>query len=527
MRGARPARLAPLLLLTLCGAVLAQSGGSETEVELSGHLKTRFLGAAFGDESLFHDLVGGDAKDANFDLRLNLAGRVGKWDGQADGQLIGLYGDTLEATRPLREELPLFGAGLADDSRRRGPASVRSDGGAAVSARSGTSGVDADSSSSDRVITRLAWDPSDRQYQDDPADYYRWLRDEEPLHYHAASGSYFLSRFDDVWNATADWRTFSSKSPVAKLRHMASMDGPDHDRLRAQVARHFAPRRIAALEPSIRAVCRTLLDPLVEQPRFDLVEAFTTRFPSRVIHRLMGVPDSLDAPIRAVALGIGAARDTETLGRLMGELHALTCRVVEGDPPPEVPGLIQQLQRDVGHDLSFAELCGVCSNLVLAGTDTVTNLVGNGVVLLARRPALRDRLAAAPSELPDAIEEILRFESPVQSLARRTTRPVALHGAEIPAGAEIRLQWGAANRDDREFERPDHFDPSRRIRRHLALGHGAHYCLGAGLARLEARVAFEEILARWPSLPVDWSRLSRLPSLWVRAWEGIEFTRDA
>ena len=391
-----------------------------------------------------------------------------------------------------------------------------------MSARRAPPSADGPAAASDNRITKLAWSPDDRQFQEDPADYYRWLRDEEPVHRHEASGSYFLSRFDDVWEATADWRTFSSESPVARLRHMASMDPPAHDRLRAAVARHFAPRRVAALEPRIRATCRALLEPLGGRTRFDLVDAFTSRFPSRVIHRIMGVPASLDDPVRAVALGIGAARDTDTLGRLMGELEGLTRRVVEGDPAPDEPGLIQRLAREPGVELSFDELRGVCSNLVLAGTDTVTNLVGNGVVLLARRPALRARLAANVSALPGAIEEMLRFESPVQSLARRTTRPVRLHGVEIPTGSEVRLQWGAANRDDREFERPDDFDPFRPVRRHLALGHGTHFCLGAGLARLEARIAFEELLARWPDLPIDESSLERLPSLWVRAWQRIE-----
>jgi cytochrome P450 len=116
---------------------------------------------------------------------------------------------------------------------------------------------------------------------------------------------------------------------------------------------------------------------------------------------------------------------------------------------------------------------------------------------------------------------MLRFESPVQSLARRTTRDVALHGRVIPAGAEVRLMWGAANRDDREFESPDVFDIDRPIRRHLALGRGIHFCLGAGLARLEARVAFEEILSAWPEYEIEDSSLTRLPSLWVRAWERV------
>jgi cytochrome P450 len=378
------------------------------------------------------------------------------------------------------------------------------------------------------AITGLAWSADDRQFLEDPSDYYRWLRDEEPVHFHETSGSFFLSRFEDVWQATADWQTFSSQSPVSRLRHMASMDPPDHDRLRASVVRHFSPHRIARLEPRIRGICRELLDPLARESSFDLVARFTTLFPSFVINRLMGVPRELDEPMREIALGIGAARDTGMLGRLMDELAELTVRVVEGDPAPAEPGLIQMLQREEGAaGLDREDLRGICSNLVLAGTDTVTNLVGNGVVLLARRPGERERLLREPGLIRRAVEEMLRFESPVQSLARRVTRDVTLHGVTLPEGAEVRLQWGAANRDEREFDHPDAFDVGREIRRHLALGHGRHFCLGAHLARLEARVALEELLQRWPGLGVDESRLERLPSLWVRAWSQILVVADS
>jgi cytochrome P450 len=383
-------------------------------------------------------------------------------------------------------------------------------------------------SSSDETITGLAWSADDPQFLEDPARYYRWLRDEAPVHYHAPSESYFLSRFDDVWRATEDWQTFSSESAVARLRHMASMDPPDHDRLRSRVARAFTPRQIAALEPRIRDICCALLDPLLDEPGFDLVERFTVHFPSRVIHHLLGIPEALAEPIREVSLRIGSARDAETLADAMRRLSRLAERVVAREHAPEHPGVLQTLAAEEGPgSLDATDLRGVCSNLVLAGTDTVTNLVGNGVVLLSRHPELRDRLARSPALIPGAIEEMLRFESPVQSLARRVRRDVTLHGVTIPEGAEVRLQWGAANRDDREFDRPDVFDIDREIRRHLALGHGVHFCLGAALARLEARVAFEELLARWPELAVDESRLERLSSLWVRAWERIPIGRGA
>lgn len=374
---------------------------------------------------------------------------------------------------------------------------------------------------SEERITGLAYDPSDPQFLSDPADYYRFLRDREPVHRHPGSGSYLLSRFDDVWEATADWQTYSSASPVAKLLHMASMDPPVHDRLRTSVARAFSPAKIAALEPSVRALCRALLDRLRDRDEVDLVEAFSAIFPSRVIHRLLGVAEALDEPIRHAALAIGAARDPETLAARMRDFVAQTRRPESIDATAAL-GLIPMLQRESGPDgLSAEEIGGVFSNLVLAGTDTVTNLIGNGLVLLERDRDARRRLVADPGQIPAAIEEMLRFESPVQSLARRTLRDVSLHGVRIPADSEVRLLWGAANRDEREFENPDAFDCERVIRRHLAFGHGIHFCLGARLARLEARIAFEEILARWPDYEIDLAALKRLPSLWVRAWEGV------
>jgi len=371
-------------------------------------------------------------------------------------------------------------------------------------------------------ITGLAYDPTDPQFVSDPTDYYRWLRDEQPVYEHQTSGSFFLSRFQDVWDATADWQTFSSQSPVGKLQHMASMDPPGHDRLRSSVARWFRPTKIRGLEGLVRSACRELLDSLRGAGGADLVGEFSAIFPSRVIHRMLGVASELDEPLRHCALAIGGAQDSQSLAHGMQELARLARRVVAGDPAPEQPGLLQQLQCESRPDrLTDDELRGVCSNLVLAGTDTVTNLIGNGLVLLGRHRDARSRLADDPTRIPVAIEEMLRFESPVQSLARRATRDVSLHGVEIPAGSEVRLMWGAANRDDREFGSADLFEFDRSIRRHLGFGHGIHFCLGTRLARLEARVAFEEILAAWPAYEIDESSLQRLPSLWVRAWERV------
>ncbi len=380
-----------------------------------------------------------------------------------------------------------------------------------------------DAGSDTRPITGVTWDRDDAQFGDDPSSYYRWLRDEEPVHLHAASGSYFLSRFADVLRATEDWQTFSSQTIASRLRHMASLDPPDHDRLRASVARHFSPHAIARLEPTIRRICRSLLAPLEREPRFDLVDRFAKIFPSRVIHHLLGIPHGFDEPLRTVALSIGSARDAAALADGMNALETLTQQIVISEETLETPGILRMLDwRGTDASLDRNEARGICSNLVLAGTDTVTNLIGNGVVLLARHPDARDALSRGTIPIEHAVEEILRFESPVQSLGRRVMRKVTMHGVTLDEGDEIRLQWGAANRDDRAFADPDRFDIRRSASRHLALGHGRHFCLGAALARLEARIAFEELLARWPALPVDESCLRRLPSLWVRAWERID-----
>lgn len=375
-------------------------------------------------------------------------------------------------------------------------------------------------------ITNFAYVPSDPLFLADPTDYYRWLRDEAPAYRHESSGAILISRFQDVWDATLDPKTYSSESAVAKLKHMASMDPPGHDRLRASTAAFFAPRSIAAFEATAREMCRELLLPLRGAGCVDFVEHFSSIFPSRVIHKLLGVPAELSEAFRSSSLAIGSARDAESMTGLFDELENLARLVVDGDPPPENPGLIQLLVREnegLPRDqaLGLDELRGVCSNIVLAGTDTVANLIGNGLVLLERHPRVKTRLRDDPGLVGAAVEEMLRFESPVQSLARRTTRDVVLHGVEIPAGSELRLMWGAANLDDREFPSAEIFDIDRAPRRHLALGQGIHFCLGAGLARLETRIAFEEILSLWPSFRVEESSLSRLPSLWVRAWEQV------
>jgi cytochrome P450 len=173
-----------------------------------------------------------------------------------------------------------------------------------------------------------------------------------------------------------------------------------------------------------------------------------------------------------------------------------------------------------GERLSQEELLGFCFVLIVAGNDTTTNLIANGAALLAEHPEQRRLLVGDASLIPNAVEEMVRCESPAQALPRRTTRALELHGEEIPAGSEVKLVWGAANRDPREFEAAHRFDVGREIKRHLGFGHGVHFCLGANLARLEARVAFEELLARIPEYEIE-EKPRRLTSIWARAFASL------
>ncbi len=292
-------------------------------------------------------------------------------------------------------------------------------------------------------------------------------------------------------------------------RHMLNVDPPDHTRLRRLVARAFVPSRVAALEPAVRGNAEALLDDLAaEGPTavVDLIEGYAHPLPFRVIGALMGIPES-DRP----------------------RLHAWFQTLLApwaGDPPPEavaasdgIVGYLAELAAakraqpaddlvsvlvtasDEGDRLSEQEVLSSLFQLIVAGHDTTTSLIGNGMVALFDHPEQLDALAADLTRLPGAIEELLRFTAAVpHATFRMTTEPVDLGGVEIPAHQQVLVCLGSANRDDTHDIDADRFDITREPKAHLAFGHGIHFCLGAPLARLEARVAFETLLRRHPSI---------------------------
>jgi len=382
---------------------------------------------------------------------------------------------------------------------------------------------------------RFVYDPSRPDFQARIYDVYRTLRDQHPLYVDPSGRRYALSRFEDVRAAASDPQTFSSEGTslgVGLLPHIQVMDPPRHDRLRRLVTMAFTPRRVAAMEPRIREIARGLLDQFAGKGRADLMADYARHVPSRAIGDMIGVPpERREAFLHWTESMVAVAEGTtqaENIRAAAANIYAEFARLLDerrGARRDDLMSALLDAEID-GERLTQDELLGFCFVLIVAGNDTTTNLIANGAILLAQHPATRRELQAEPALLEDAIEEMLRCESPAQALPRRATRDVALHGVTIPAGAEVALVWGAANRDEREFAEPDRFDVQRRFRRHLAFGQGLHFCLGANLARLEARVAFEELLARLPDYelaePPRW-----VTSVWARSPEHVRIAFEA
>jgi len=370
----------------------------------------------------------------------------------------------------------------------------------------------------------FVYEPATEAFQRDMRTVYRTLRDEYPV-YVAPDGAYVLSRFEDVWSAVHDWGSFSSAgvAEAAELRpQMIYMDPPDHTALRALVSRAFTPKRVADLEPRVRAVADQLLARMAGAGRCELVHDFASPLPSTIMSDLIGVPDEhreafqswIEAFLEVTSPDDIAGRATN-IYTLFGSLLSERRRA----PTNDLMSALLAAHLD-GDGLSDDDLLGFCFLLLVAGNDTTTSLISNGAELLARHPDQRAELAIDPSLLPAAVEEMLRIESPTQALSRTAMRDVDLHGTTIPAGSRVMLLWGSANLDDREFDDPDVFDIHRRPSRHLGFGHGIHVCLGAALARLETRVAFEELLARMPDYRVS-GEPERYISNWARAWRFL------
>ena len=362
------------------------------------------------------------------------------------------------------------------------------------------------------------------EFHRDPYPTYRRLRDEHPVFHDAARGAYVLSRFADVREAARDHLRFSSAATRSEVfDRITRMDPPEHDRWRDLLSPRFRPRRIGSLESEVRAVARAALDAGRGRTSFDIVEDYAATIPSTMIGDLIGLPRACHRRCHVLS-EISIAGEPAEAAAANDEIFAMFEPVLAArrrEPADDFVSVLLEATVD-GRPLTHEQLLGYCLHLVVAGNDTTANLIGTGTVHLAHNPALRAQLVAEPARIPDFVEEMLRFDGPVQMLFRTTVVPVELHGVVIPAGAPVELYWGAGNRDERQFNDPDAFVLGRPELPHLAFGHGVHFCLGAHLARLEARVAFEELLALAPDYRlVDHQSLTIKPGWSIRGYRSV------
>ncbi|ORV63634.1 cytochrome [Mycobacterium europaeum] len=389
------------------------------------------------------------------------------------------------------------------------------------------------------IDSHVRFDPYDVDLIADPYPMFARLREEAPLYYNAEYDFFAVSRYADVNKALVDHATFSSARGAilelikANLEIPSGMlifeDPPIHDVHRKLLSRMFTPRRIASLEPMIRDYCAQLLDPLVGSGHFDFVADLGALMPMKVISSLLGIPEDDQVYIRdrgnaQLRTEAGKPMDAAQHGLSVGEQFEAYIDWRADHPSDDImtellnvefvdeTGTTRRLTRD--------EILVYLNVVAGAGNETTTRLIGWAGKVLAEYPDQRRDLVARPELIPQAIEELLRYEPPAPHVSRYVTRDVELYGQTVPEGSVMMMLIGAACRDERQFG-PDagDFNIHRTVRPHLTFSVGTHFCLGSALARLEGRVALEEILKRFPGWEVDLASATLSPTSTVRGWE--------
>jgi cytochrome P450 len=388
------------------------------------------------------------------------------------------------------------------------------------------------------------YNPYDAQLNVDPFPLFRQLREEAPLSYNSEHDFYALSRFGDVHRALHDHQTFSSargniveliKADLPVPPGMFIMnDPPTHDIYRKVLSRMFTPRKMREVEATARQYCATSLDPFVGTDGFDFITNLGAEMPMRVTCSLLGIPEGMQESVRDlsdehVSTEAGGAMQSATSGYDTGELFAEYVDWRANHPSndivtemmaaeiTDVDGTVRRLTRD--------ELLVCILQVAAAGTETTTRLIGWAGKILAEHPDQRSELVADRSLIPNAVEELMRFQPPAPHIGRHVTRDVDYYGQTVPAGSVMLLIVGSANRDPRQFPPDgDVFDIHRKTSAHLGFGIGIHYCLGASLARMEARVAIDEVLNRFPDWEIDHAGARMVTTSTVRGWERLPVT---
>ena len=377
----------------------------------------------------------------------------------------------------------------------------------------------------------------------DPYPYFADLREENPVAQVQPMGIWAVTRYEDVNHVLRTPKVFSStafqtvfrmlspsmgESELLLVNSMIGRDPPDHTRLRRLVNRAFTPKAIAALEPRIRELSRDLAQEIGDRPQFDLVRDFSMPLPVTVIAEMLGVDPSRKDDFKRwsddlVSLSSNPMHQSpETVQRMLAsrkELYAYFREMIEARREDPRDDLITGLTRakDEGDALNEDEVVSMTILLLVAGNETTTNLIANAVRQLLPRPELEARLRANPELIPSFVEEVLRFDSPVLGLFRQVMEETTLGGKKIAPGSFVIPFFASANRDERRFPNADEFDIDRDTSGHLAFGFGIHFCLGAPLARLEAKVGLEELFKRFPSFQAASDELEWVDSFILRA----------
>jgi len=390
-------------------------------------------------------------------------------------------------------------------------------------------------------VSDLYYDPWDIDIDIDPYPTYRRLRDEAPVYYNERHDFWGISRFADVDAALRDPQRLSSAKgdilevvkadPVMPPGVFINEDPPLHTIHRAIVGRMFTPKKMRALEDKVRAFCASCLDPFVGGERFDFVADLGAELPMRTIGMLVGIPDADQPSVRAQAHAVLRNKPGQPLpvdkdhyfdGDMFTEYVTWRKKNPSDDLITELLAIEFEDQDGVVRGLHTAELLIFLAVIAGAGVETTGRLFGWMGKVLAEHPDQRRQLVDDPALIGPAIEELLRFEPPGPHVARYVaTEGVTFGGQTIPAGAALLIMLASANRDERQFEDPDRFDIHRRPGGHLTFGRGAHFCLGAPLARLEGRIALEEVLKRWPTWEVDMAGARRSRTSTVRGWDTM------
>lgn len=389
----------------------------------------------------------------------------------------------------------------------------------------------------------IEFDPYSDIYFNDPYDLYRRMRDEAPVLHNDTIGFYAISRWTDVVDAERDWATYSSAYGIEldsltrggimhEYESLIMMDPPKHDRLRALVSRVFTPRAIGQLEPMVREVISGYLDAL-DRNEVDLLSEFAAYFPVEVISRMLGIPAEGRQQVRlwldeALTRNVGQTDISEENSAAMVAMGAYFYELAgekRAHPGDDMLSRLTQVTTtdDDGNEIGLDDvaIAGFGTLIGGAGAETVTKLIGNAVVEFARNPDQWQLVLDDPSVIPGAFEELLRYLPPSQFQGRMSTRDVELHGVTIPKLSPVLLMTGAATRDDRQFTDPDRFDITRPSVLSLGFGHGIHSCLGAALARMESRIAIEELACRYPRYEVIEDGLARVQMTNVAGYSHV------